>query len=60
MELWALGFASMRATTLPSVPGLKRHYSRLLTDFLKREEEGAMSLSGLVAMNCNHRMYGQL
>jgi hypothetical protein len=38
---------------------MKKHHCHLLTDSLKQEEEGAMSPSGLMAMNCNHHIYGQ-
>jgi hypothetical protein len=62
MELQALGFASMLATTLPSglvSYWLRRHHRHLLTDFLKREEEDEMLSYDLMAVKGTHHRYGR-
>ena len=61
MALWVSDFETMLATALLSVPAnsrRKKHHRHLLTDSLKREEEGEQLSYGLMAVS-THRRYGQ-
>lgn len=58
-----LGLAKILAMTSPSALvscPLKRHNHHLLTDSSKRAEEALVLLHDLIAMKCNHHMYGRL